>query len=676
MKRLLLFVLLLAICTFHALAYDFTATCPSGQTLYYTIRDASQHTIALVAPNDEHYPPYQGYTSPQGAIELSATVEHEGTTYTLVEIGPFALSNLGRDVHGDIVIPNTVTLIGEQAFSNSYFDGTITIGDHVVTIGKSAFSSTRCHGSVVLPSSVRTLEDNVFQFGENLDGELILNEGLESIGERAFLGCSSLHGELRLPSTLTKLNEFCFANCTGFTGELIIPDGIKSIPASAFSHCSGIEHVSFHDDISAISMDAFDNCSGLSGTLILPSGLKSLGSYAFHSCSGLSGTLTLPSSLKSLGSHAFSFCSGLTHISEESLTRLSISCFEGCTGLTGNIVISQGISCIPMSAFAGCVNIEHVQFPNSLTVIETRAFSGCSGIIGNLQLPDSIREIDMKAFFGCIGLEGRLVLPKSLTYIGEEAFSGCIGFTGNLVIPDKVTKVAQKAFSGCSNIGPNVTIGSSVDNLYQKCFYNTSINHVTFRSMTPPSVPYGMGLGPADCTVPCGTLADYTSQFNDQFTSYEEAMIYRYSVVSNDLTLGDVSILDVPQCVNNAHLIAVANPLPGKAFSHWTVNNTIVEHNHILAFTVGNDCEIMAHFLDGANVEETTIPIDIYPTITSDIIKVEADYLNGLELYDLTGRCVIRSSESQINLSVLPSGCYILRARLAEGEVRRKVIKM
>lgn len=652
MKRVLLFVLLLAICTFHALAYDFTATCPSGQTLYYTIRDASQHAIALVAPNDEHYPPYQGYTSPQGAIELSATVEHEGTTYTLVEIGPYALGYLSTNVHGNIVIPNTVTIIGEQAFSYSYFDGTITIGDHVVTIGNSAFNSTRCHGSVVLPSSVRTLGDYAFSESENLDGELILNEGLESIGGRAFLRCSSLQGELRLPSTLTHLDEYCFAYCSGFTGELVIPEGIEVIPMCAFSHCSGIENLSFHGGLSRINSEAFEYCSGLLGTL------------------------NLPSTITDIGDKAFSYCTSLTYlILPDTFSIYNSGCFMGCTGLSGDIVIPQSTTFIPNESFAGCINIEHVQFPQSLTVIGSDSFAGCTSL-SNLQLPDGLKNIESDAFKGCISLEGELILPESLTSIDMGAFYDCAGLTGTLVIPDKVKEVGFYAFEGCSNLGPEAIIGSSVLELGQRCFYDTGIKHLTFRSTTPPYADYGMGLDSADCTVPCGTLSEYINRFGDHFTDYEEDMIFHYNVVSNDLTLGDVSILEVPQCVNNAHLIAVANPLPGKAFSHWTVNNTIVEHNHILAFTVGNDCEIMAHFLDGANVEETTIPIDIYPTITSDIIKVEADYLNGLELYDLTGRCVIRSSESQINLSVLPSGCYILRARLAEGEVRRKVIKM
>ncbi|MCQ2302099.1 MAG: leucine-rich repeat domain-containing protein [Bacteroidales bacterium] len=652
MKRVLLFVLLLAICTFHALAYDFTATCPSGQTLYYTIRDASQHAIALVAPNDEHYPPYQGYTSPQGAIELSATVEHEGTTYTLVEIGPYALGYLSSDVHGDIVIPNTVTLIGKQAFSHSYFDGTITIGDHVVTIRSSAFNSTFCHGSVVLPSSVRTIEKYAFSENEYLDGELILNEGLESIGERAFFRCPSFQGPLRLPSTLTYLDDFCFAYCSGFTGELVIPEGIETIPDYAFSHCSGIESLSFRGNISRIN------------------------SRAFEYCSGLSGTLNLPSTITYTGAHAFSYCSGFTHlILPDTFYSFNSGCFRGCTGLSGDIVIPQGTTSIPNETFAGCINIEHVQFPQSLTVIGSDAFAGCTSL-SDLQLPNGLKTIKSDAFDGCISLEGELILPESLTSIDDRAFFDCAGLTGTLIIPDKVQKVGFYAFEGCSNLGPEAIIGSSVLELGQRCFYDTGITHLTFRSTTPPYANYGMGLDSADCTVPCGTVSEYINRFGDHFTDYEEGMVFRYNVVSNDLTLGNVAIVETPVCDNNAHLVAIANPLPEKVFSHWTVNGNMAGNDTILSITVERDCEVMAHFLGGAGMEEAAIQIEIHPTITSNIIRVNADHLLYLEIYDLNGRCVAHSEESQIDLSNLSSGCYIARARLKEGEAIRKVIKM
>ena len=336
MKRVL-FVLLLAICTLRASAYDFTAVCPSGQTLYYTIRDARQHTVAVVAPYESPYgqfPPYEGFIKPEGAIELSETVQYDGTNYTLVEIGPYAFSYLESDVYGDIVIPNTVTLIGTQAFANSYFDGTITLGDHVVTIGELAFRGTHCHGSLVLPSSVRVLENKAFYENENLDGELILNEGLQSIGNHAFYRCILLHGELRLPSTITKLDEGCFYCCSGFTGNLVIPEGIKVIPSYAFRHCSGLKRITFHDNLTTI------------------------GGYAFDYCSGLSDTLTLPSNITRVGPDAFAYCTSIPYVNlPNTFSKFEPGCFHGCTSITGNIIIPQGTTCIPERSFLGCINI-------------------------------------------------------------------------------------------------------------------------------------------------------------------------------------------------------------------------------------------------------------------------------------------------------------------------------
>ena len=653
MKRVLL-ALLLVLGVVRASAYDFTAVCPSGQTLYYAVRNAVQRTVAVVAPNNESYPPYQGYTRPEGAIELSETVEHDGTSYTLVEIGPYAFSYLSSYVSGDIVIPNTVTVIGKQAFAYSYFDGTITLGDHVVSIGNSAFSATYCHGSVVLPSTVRTLDDYAFSDNGYLDGELVLNEGLQRIGDRAFSHCVSLQGELRLPSTLTEMGEFCFAYCAGFTGNLVIPEGITVIPMDAFLQCSGLEHLTLHEHLTEIK------------------------SGGFESCSGLTGTLTLPASLAYMKSFAFAYCSGLSYlILQHDLNNCGYNCFLGCTGLTGNIVIPEGTTIISTSFFQNCCSIEHVTLPQTLTTIGSSAFSGCTGLIGDLQLPEGLRSIDNDAFWGCTGFDGTLTLPESLRYIEKQVFWGCTGFTGTLVIPDQVRSVGLGAFTGCTGLGPEADVGASVSMLDQ-CFSDTGITHVTFRGATPPTGTYGIGLaaGTASCTVPCGTTSEYQQRYGNLFSAYDEDLLFRYSVVSNDTRLGDVAIEETPNCDNDERLVAIATPKPEKVFSHWTVDGDTVGCSPRLTLTVDGDYQVVAHFLGGASVDDDAAPIGIYPTVTSGQVVAEGDGILGLEAYDLTGRRVAYADTRRLDLSALPSGTYLIRVVTTEGEARRKVVKM
>ena len=53
----LLIVLLLVIAgTAQCFAYDFSAVCETGQTLYYKITDADKHYVELINPNEQQEP--------------------------------------------------------------------------------------------------------------------------------------------------------------------------------------------------------------------------------------------------------------------------------------------------------------------------------------------------------------------------------------------------------------------------------------------------------------------------------------------------------------------------------------------------------------------------------------------------------------------------------------------
>ena len=53
MKKFFLTLFLAAFCGMSsAFAYDFSAVCPTGQTLYYNITDASAHEVELAHPTN------------------------------------------------------------------------------------------------------------------------------------------------------------------------------------------------------------------------------------------------------------------------------------------------------------------------------------------------------------------------------------------------------------------------------------------------------------------------------------------------------------------------------------------------------------------------------------------------------------------------------------------------
>jgi hypothetical protein len=68
-----------------------------------------------------------------------------------------------------------------------------------------------------------------------------------------------------------------------------------------------------------------------------------------------------------------------------------------------------------------------------------------SGII-NVTIPNSVTSIDTAAFSGCTSLAS-ITLPASVTVIGSAAFAGCTNITA-ITIPAGVTYVGQTAFGG------------------------------------------------------------------------------------------------------------------------------------------------------------------------------------------------------------------------------------
>ena len=101
-KRILAILIALLMGTGSAWAYDFSAVCPSGQTLYYNITDATNHYVALVSPNN--YNPYWS-TQPTGNLTIPETVTFDNQTFTVTTIGNFAFFYC-NGLTGSLTIPN------------------------------------------------------------------------------------------------------------------------------------------------------------------------------------------------------------------------------------------------------------------------------------------------------------------------------------------------------------------------------------------------------------------------------------------------------------------------------------------------------------------------------------------------------------------------------------------
>ena len=350
----------------------------------------------------------------------------------------------GKDFGANVVSHNVVD--GECVIE---FDAPIT------RIPAQAFKNSKIKGSLTIPNSVTTIGEEAFSNCRELKGSLTLSNSLKTIGNKAFYNCNSLNGSLTIPNSVTTIGNSAFENCTGFNGSLTIPHSVTTIGESAFCNCQGFKgDLTIPSSITTIEAYTFSDCYGFNGKLTIPNSVTTIGESAFFNCQGFKGDLTIPNSVTTIGESAFYRCSRFKGLKlSNSVKTIGDCAFKVCYGFTGELKLPNSITTIGEEAFNGCLGFTgDLTIPNSITTIEASVFWGCVGFTGNLTLPNSITTIKYNAFRGCTGFKGNLNLSNSVKTIGDCAFRECTGFTGNLTLPKSLEVVSHDSFYKCNNI--------------------------------------------------------------------------------------------------------------------------------------------------------------------------------------------------------------------------------
>ena len=370
-------------------AYDFSATAPTGQTLFYTIVNGS--SVSVTYPSSAPWNPYNGFTQPTGDLEIPSWVHHNGSTYFVTSIGDYSFQGCNLT---SVTIGNYVTSIGVCAFYGCYTLTSLTIGDSVSSIGYEAFAGCRALASIEVLNG-----NTVYDSRDNC------NAIIETASNTLIVGCK---------------------NTT-------IPNSVISIGRSAFCGCSDLTSVAIPNSITSIGNSAFSNCYNLT-SVDIPNAVTLIGNEAFYCCTGLT-LLTIPNSVTSIGELAFAFCLGLASIEVASgntvydsrdncnaiIETASNTLIAGCK----NTTIPNSVTSIGYASFWGCINLTSLTIPNSVTSIGDVAFQNCGGLT-SLTIGNSVTTIGDFTFWGCIGLTS-LTIPNSVTEIGDRAFCYCTG---------------------------------------------------------------------------------------------------------------------------------------------------------------------------------------------------------------------------------------------------------
>lgn len=267
------------------------------------------------------------------------------------------LLKVPQKLKGTYAIKEGTKIICDRAFEDCKSLRSLVIPNSVTSIGNGAFADCGSLKNLVLPESVVSIKGNLFckWNGEVkcLSPNFIFEDGVLFNKDKSTIISFRDKDIISyvIPDYVTSIGGDAFSGCESLT-SLVIPDSVVSIGDGAFSHCESLKNIVLPNSITSIGFCVFQHCRSLK-SLVIPDSVTSIDTLAFCFCSSLK-SLVIPGGVTSIKKMAFSGCKSLK-----------------------SIVIPDGVTSIGSGAFSGCSSLKSIVIPDSVTCIGNRAFGNC-----------------------------------------------------------------------------------------------------------------------------------------------------------------------------------------------------------------------------------------------------------------------------------------------------------
>ena len=446
---------------------------------------------------------------PEGVTSLSAGIFYNAYTLTSITI-PDTVTSM--DANGDqfanctavtsVTLSKNLTELPKTAFFTLKSLKHLPDLSNVTSVGTSCFAGCAALEEMVIPESLTFIGANAFArsslteitvlgdptgldsaFYNSLNLTTFVAPKLTTIGKQMFQGCTALVNFI-VPDNVTLIGERAFQGCTNLK-TLTFPASYKaetlSFGLTPFVSCPAFEGYVIEDGASIVRTEDGTLLAGGGKVLVslprdfkgtsytVPDGVETISDYLFYKNTTIT-SVTLPASLKKIGTAAFQGCTKLTSIAlPDGFTTLGEHAFDGCSGLK-TVTFGQSLTAVPAYAFSNCSALTAVDLPATVETVGDYAFRGCAKATA-LSLKEGLTSIGANAFYGWKALKA-ITIPQSVTSLGGSAFYDCNAAAS--IDCGSLTVIPDRAFYNAKAV-KTVKLSDNVTSIGERAFYSCSL---------------------------------------------------------------------------------------------------------------------------------------------------------------------------------------------------------
>lgn len=171
---------------------------------------------------------------PNGVFQDCESLVLTALPAALTSIGSYAFKNT-KAMSCNLIIPETVTSLGEEAFCGSGLTG-VAITKTINSFSQEVFYNCKSLATVSLPADMTKIPNYTF-YGTTALQTMTLPTALKEIGSYAFY--ESGLNEIRLPNSLTTIGSYAFFNTQ--LSEIRVPKNVTSVGSRFAAGCTQLK---------------------------------------------------------------------------------------------------------------------------------------------------------------------------------------------------------------------------------------------------------------------------------------------------------------------------------------------------------------------------------------------------------------------------------------------------